>query len=217
MSDPVAERPDPAPQKGKRKRVHGRRGARLRPTPRATLIAILRIVLITTGLVTAYYVLPMVERNTLRTSALLAGGLLAVVLFFGWEVRAILRSPYPRLKAVEGLAATLVLFLVLFASAYYVLEGASPGSFTEPLTKTDALYFTLTTFTTVGYGDITASSQPARILTMLQMVGGLLLLGVAVRVLTSAVEIRLRRQHRGPRLGSDEPRDMERRDKEKGA
>lgn len=74
---------------------------------------------------------------------------------FCWEVRAITRSPFPRLRAVEGLAATLVLFLVLFAASYYLLERSEPGSFSETLYRTDALYFTLTTFATVGFGDIT--------------------------------------------------------------
>lgn len=100
----------------------------------------------------------------------------------------------PRLKAVEALAATLVLFLVLFASAYYLLDRASPGSFTEPLSRTDALYFTLTTFSTVGFGDIAARSETGRVMAMLQMAGGLLLVGFAARVLASAVQAGLRRK-----------------------
>jgi hypothetical protein len=122
-------------------------------------------------------------------------------------VRTIVRSPHPRLKAVEALAATLALFLVLFAGAYYLLDRSSAGSFSEPLTRTDALYFTLTTFSTVGYGDITARSQSGRVLTMAQMAGGLLLVGVAARVLASAVQAGLRRRRRGPsakaRSGTD--------------
>jgi hypothetical protein len=33
------------------------------------------------------------------------------------------------------------LFLVLFASTYFLMERASAASFTQPLTRTDALYF----------------------------------------------------------------------------
>ncbi|MFJ3230948.1 potassium channel family protein [Streptomyces sp. NPDC086787] len=173
----------------------GRTGRPRLPRPhRPAVVACARTFVITTGLVTAYYLLPLRERSTTATSWLLLGGLVAVVLVFVWEAYAILSSPHPRLKAVEALGATLVLFLVLFAGSYYVLDGTSPGSFSERLTKTDALYFTLTTFATVGYGDITARSQVGRVMTMLQMTGGLLLAGVAVRVLTSAVAVRLRRQ-----------------------
>nr|WP_308377995.1 potassium channel family protein [Streptomyces sp. ISL-98] len=161
-------------------------------------MAVARTVCVAAGLVTAYYLLPLDERRTGAGSALLAGGLLAVVLVFLWEARAIVHSPYPRLKAVEALAATLALYLVLFAGAYYLLERSTPGSFSEPLTRTDALYFTLTTFSTVGFGDITARSQTGRVLTMLQMAGGLMLVGVAARVLAGAVRAGLRRQGREP-------------------
>ncbi|MEU5436581.1 potassium channel family protein [Streptomyces sp. NPDC020719] len=71
-------------------------------------------------------------------------------------------------------------------AAYYLLERADPGSFSEPLTRTDALYFTLVTFSTVGYGDITAQSEAAPIVTMAQVTGDLLLLGVASRIVVTA-------------------------------
>ncbi|MGP4086946.1 potassium channel family protein [Streptomyces sp. KR55] len=203
MSDPSTARTDRArsgPDAHRPRR-------RLRPRRWAAVVAGARAVLIAVGLVTAYYLLPLDERGTAGASALLVCGLVAVLLVFGWEMRAIVRSPHPRLKAVEALAATLVLFLVLFAGAYYLLDRSAPGSFSEPLTRTDALYFTLTTFSSVGYGDITARSQTGRVLTMLQMTGGLLLIGVAARALASAVQAGLRRQRRGPsaeaRSGTD--------------
>ncbi|WP_078574015.1 potassium channel family protein [Streptomyces sp. ACT-1] len=164
----------------------------------AAVVAVVRAVSVAVGLVTAYYLLPLDERLTAGTAVLLVSGLLVVLLVFCWEVRAITRSPFPRLRAVEGLAATLVLFLVLFAVSYYLLERSEPGSFSEALNRTDALYFTLTTFATVGFGDITARSQTGRVLTMAQMAGGLLLVGVAARVLASAVQAGLNRQHREP-------------------
>ncbi|MFK4145979.1 ion channel [Streptomyces sp. NPDC004065] len=182
MSEPAPPRPrrDPWPR--------ARRGE--------ALMVLARSLLITTGLVLAYYLLPLDSHSTAGTSAVLASGLVGVGLVFTWEVLVITRSPHPRLKAVEALATTLPLFLLLFSSAYYLLDHAVPGSFTERLTRTDALYFTLTTFTTVGYGDITARSQTGRVLAMLQMAGGLLLVGVAARVLTSAIQAGLRQQHR---------------------
>ena len=42
---------------------------------------------------------------------------------------------------------------------------ADPANFsTHTLTRTDALYFTITIFATVGFGDISATSQSARLL-----------------------------------------------------
>ncbi|ELP63640.1 potassium channel family protein [Streptomyces turgidiscabies] len=194
------------------------RTARTRPEPGAhrrpfrggrwaAAVALTRAVLIAAGLVTAYYLLPLDEHGTAASSALLVCGLVGMLLVFGWEVWAITRSPHPRLKAVEALAATVALFLVLFAGAYYLLDRSTPGSFSESLTRTDALYFALTTFSTVGFGDIAARSQAGRVLTMAQMAGGLLLVGIAARVLASAVQAGLRRQRRGPtaepRSGTD--------------
>ncbi|MFF7899297.1 potassium channel family protein [Streptomyces sp. NPDC088817] len=191
MSDPAASRTPDTP--GRRPPRRDRERLVLRS---AALMVLARAVLVTTGLVTAYYLLPLDARATGMTAVLLGLGLVGVALFFGWEVWAIVRSPYPRLKAVEALTITLPLFLLLFAGAYYLLDRSDPRSFTEPLTRTDALYFAMTTFTTVGYGDITARSQTGRVLTMLQMTGGLLLVGVAARVLTGAIQAGLRQQRR---------------------
>ncbi|MFJ4979375.1 potassium channel family protein [Streptomyces coeruleorubidus] len=212
MSDPSTARTDRArsgPDAYRRRR-------RLRPRRWAAVGAVARAVLIAAGLVTAYYLLPLDERGTAGASALLVCGLAAVLLVFGWEVRAIARSPHPRLKAVEALAATLALFLVLFAGAYYLLGRSAPDSFSEPLTRTDALYFALTTFSTVGYGDITARSQIGRVLTMVQMAGGLLLVGVAARVLASAVQAGLSRQRREPPAQPCSGTDAGTRDREAG-
>lgn len=173
-----------------------REGGGLRAHRWSAAMVLVRSLLLTVGLVIAYYLLPMDSHSTLGASAVLVGGLLAVAVVFAWEVAVVTKSPYPRLKAVEALASTLPVFLLLFASAYYLLARADPTSFTEHLTRTDALYFTLTTFTTVGYGDITARSQAGRVLAMLQMAGGLLLVGVAARVLTTAIQTGLRQQRR---------------------
>lgn len=159
---------------------------------RAALVATLRSVLTVTVLVAAYYLLPF-PRKTFNSTAL-ALGLVGVAVIFASQVRAITRSDHPRLRAIEALAITVPLFLLLYSTAYYLIEESSPDSFTEPLTRTDSLYFTVTVFSTVGFGDIAACTQPARIVTMTQMVGDILILGVATRVLFGAVEAAVRRQ-----------------------
>ncbi|MFF8293110.1 potassium channel family protein [Streptomyces sp. NPDC016309] len=185
MNEPAASPAQPGGESPRRRR-------------RAALVAGARAVGVTVGLVTAYYLLPLEGRRTGATTAWLTLGLLAVVVVLVWEARAIVRSPHPRLRAVEALGGTVALYLVLFAGTYYLMERSSPGSFSEPLTRTDSLYFTLTTFSTVGFGDITARSQTGRVLTMVQMAGGLLLVGVVARILAGAVQAGLRRQGREP-------------------
>jgi voltage-gated potassium channel len=109
-------------------------------------------------------------------------------LLVAWQVRAILRSPYPALRAVEAIALLLPLFLLLFAGTYAVLSGSDPGAFTEPLSQLDSLYFVVTVFATVGFGDISAVSGVARVLVTVQMVGDLVLIGLVLRVFLGAVD-----------------------------
>jgi preprotein translocase subunit YajC len=91
-------------------------------------------------------------------------------------------------RAAETLALILPFFLLLFASTYFLMARASAASFTQPLTRTDALYFTVTVFSTVGFGDITAKSETARVVVIVQMLADLVLLGAGIRVLLSAVQ-----------------------------
>ena len=150
--------------------------------------AVLRSVLAAAVLVVLYYVLPLDWRWDSSTAIRLLIGILVFAGVMVWEVRAIVGSRYPGLRAVEALALILPLFLLLFASTYFVMERASAASFTQPLTRTDALYFTVTVFSTVGFGDITAKSEAARVVLIVQMLADLALLGAGIRVLVGAVQ-----------------------------
>lgn len=167
---------------------------RARPGRHETLWAVARSIVVSAGLVLAYYLLPMDAPLNGGTVAGLVLGLLTVTALFLWQVRTIARSPHPELRAVQSLAAVFPLFVLLFATSYFLLERATPGSFTEPLTRTDALYFGLTVVSTVGFGDITARTETARVMTMIQMSGGILLVGIAARVVVRAVEAGRRRR-----------------------
>lgn len=73
-----------------------------------------------------------------------------------------------RLQPIH-LVLALELVLVGFAIVYYVLDHAHPGEFEGIDTRIDALYFSLTTTSTVGFGDITAVGQLGRALVSFQM------------------------------------------------
>lgn len=89
-----------------------------------------------------------------------------------------------------ALASTVPLFVLLFASVYFVMAQASPANFgIHQLTRTDALYFTVTVFSTVGFGDITPVSQGARLVVTAQMLLDLLVLGLGIRVFVWAVQV----------------------------
>jgi len=75
-----------------------------------------------------------------------------------------------------------------------VMARLSPGSFTAPLSRTDALYFTVTVFSTVGFGDITAKAETARLVVTGQMIADLVILGLAIKAIVGAVRRGRQRQ-----------------------
>jgi len=80
--------------------------------------------------------------------------------------------------------------LLLFACTYFVLERLSAGTFSQPLTRSDSLYFTVTVFSTVGFGDITPKTELARLLVTGQMITDVIILGLAVKIIVGAVKSR---------------------------
>jgi voltage-gated potassium channel len=149
--------------------------------------AALSTLLLTVVLVVLYYVLPLDEPFNAGVAVRLLIGFLVFAGTAAWQVRKIIGSRYPALRAVEALGLILPLYLLLFASTYFIMERASAAAFTQPLTRTDALYFSVTIFSTVGFGDITAKSELARVVVIFQMLGDLALLGAGARVLLGAV------------------------------
>ena len=164
-------------------------------TPRRLVVrALLRAVLTATVLVLLYFTLPLTGSLDGSAALLLALGLLAFAGIVTWQVRAVLRSPYPGLRAIEALAFAIPLFLLVFAVAYVRMADADGGAFSEPLSRTDALYFALTVFSTVGFGDITPRTGPARVVTMVQMLGDLLVVGLVLNLMLGAVKTGRRRR-----------------------
>jgi voltage-gated potassium channel len=173
---------DPAPRLGP---LPGPPGMPIR-TP--ALVSLGRAVLNATALILLYYLLPLDRPVSWRTVGWLLGGLVLVAVLVAAQIRAILRARYPGLRALEALATSIPLFLLVFAAVYEMLEAGAPASFSESLTRTDSLYFVVTVFATVGFGDITAVSETARVLVTVQMLGDLVLIGLVVRAFLAAVD-----------------------------
>lgn len=172
-------------------------GSRLssRQLRRHLLRTLLSSSLVAALLVGVYYAAPLSALAGVPVFVSLPVELLIFSAVVAWQMRAIIHAPYPGVRAVRGLAVTVPLFLVMFATAYVVLEQDSPANFdTTPITRTDALYFTITVFSTVGFGDITATSQTARVLVSIQMLLDLVILGLGVRLLLGAVNLGRKRR-----------------------
>jgi voltage-gated potassium channel len=158
------------------------------PSRARLALVLLRALLVATLIVAAFYVTPF--RITLDVGTLIrfVVGIAAIAALIIWQLRAVARSRLPVLRAVETLAMVIPLFLVVFAATYTVMSEAQPASFSEAMERTDALYFTVTVFATVGFGDISPVSDAARIIVTVQMIADLLLLGLVLRALLNAVD-----------------------------
>jgi voltage-gated potassium channel len=159
-----------------------------------------------TLLITAFYVLPLryfsKDRPVLCwTTFGVVLGLLTLVTVA--QVIAVAEG-VPRAASV-GLPAVLFLVIVVFASFYVVLARV-PGQFNGLSTRTDSLYFTVTTLSTVGYGDIHPAGPAAKIVVVLQILFDLVLVAGAANSLREATS-RRRHERIMARVETDRHRD----------
>lgn len=155
---------------------------------RFLLLGLLRALISASVLVALYFLLPLEGFSRVPLVVSLAIALVVIVAVFVIQIHAIVRADHPALRAVEALAITAPLFILVFASTYFLMESGDPASFSpSEMTRVDSLYMTVTTFATVGFGDITPTSQEARLLVTVQMILNLLVLGGGLRVFLGAV------------------------------
>jgi len=133
-------------------------------------------------LLLAYWVAPIQDPIDSSWALRMVTGLLVTGLVLWWQIAAVRASPRPVLQAAQGLMLSIGVFLIIFATLYLAMDQAITGAFSQPLDKTSALYFAITTLSTVGYGDITPLSHAAQIVVSVQMLLDLVLLAVIARV-----------------------------------
>lgn len=104
------------------------------------------------------------------------------LLAFAWIITAEVRGAKRRLRPVHLLLAFEVV-LIIFSITYYTLNLNHPGEFYGLTTRLDALYFSLATMATVGFGDVHAQGQLARAIVTSQMAFNLVFVGAAVALL----------------------------------
>ena len=162
--------------------------AKARPSSGRIAWTVLRVIGSAAVLVALYYLLPLDHSSTPAAVTILLIGLAGFIALVAVQVRLITRSPFPGLRAVESLATSVPFFLLLFAATYVVLAALSASNFGGHLSHTDGLYFTVTVFSTVGFGDITAKTQTARLVVTGQMIADLIILGLAIKIIVGAVQ-----------------------------
>ena len=77
----------------------------------------------------------------------------------------------------------MVVLLVMSSSlTFFILDLLKPEQIEGLNTRTDALYFTLSTMTTVGYGDVHAEGQVARAMVSCLIVFNIVVIASLVRL-----------------------------------
>lgn len=153
---------------------------------RVVLLAALRLLGVLAAVFFLYFLIPVDGFNAANPLAAWVR-LTAVVLAFLWVFAM-------QVRAVESVVESVATFLVLFALLYLSLSTTDPLAFSEPLDRVDALYFTSSTFATVGFGDIVPASQLARVLVAAQMFAGLGMLFMIAKVTFFAAKRGLTRE-----------------------
>ena len=152
---------------------------------RLAVRAAARIILVVLAMFVLYFVIPVdgFHKSTSLSAWLrLSVVILAFVAVLALQVRIVVSARVPLVRAVEAVVESVVAFLLLFALLYLSLSTTDPSYFSEPLDRVDALYFTTTVFSTVGFGDIVATSSLSRGLVTIQMIAGLGVLALVGKV-----------------------------------
>lgn len=150
---------------------------------RRVLAALVLRTTISVAMLLAIYALVPVGPTTFTDAAVrLAGVLGFVVLLIAMQVHAIRTANYPVLRATEAVIDSIAAFIIAFSLLYLNLSQAEPANFSEPLGRVSAFYFTVTMLSTVGFGDIAAKTDLARIVATVQMLLDLAIIAIIVRV-----------------------------------
>ncbi len=122
-------------------------------------------------------------------------GFLCGVAGLGWlvwrRIEYFLKAPAGAGGRVDGVLLVVCVVCVVFSLFYYRLQQLHPDQFEGLSTRTDALYYTLVTLGTVGFGDVHAVGQVARVVTMVQIVFDLVVIGTLISIVTSRVNTRI--------------------------
>ncbi len=147
--------------------------------------SILRCAAVVLGLAALYATLPFTGRHGWLGGAiglLALGATVPVVLQLS---RAVLMSNHPVQRAIESTTLLVVMLIVGFGAAYVSIDDRA-GEFDGLETRLDSIYFTVTTLSTVGFGDITAEGQLARGAVTIQILFDLSVLAIAFRLMSTA-------------------------------
>ena len=153
---------------------------------KAILVCATTVVLSWAFIFGAYFALPIGRESGLRALLRLGTDIALVGAVVFWQLRRISQAILPELRSIEGLGVIIAVFLVAFSSTYLGMSHQAATTFTKSLDHVQALYFTISVFSTVGFGDITPRTDVARLVVSAQMLLDLVVIGAVVRIIFNA-------------------------------
>jgi hypothetical protein len=148
----------------------------------------LMVILILIPLVFAtYVVVAPVDKGTVRDAIVSVAVLIAC---FAWSIRAIVLAVMGNLRSSTLLSfidlASFLLTTILIYANIYKLFGLVSANTIEPLATTDYIYFSIITWTTVGYGDIYPSAA-SRLFAASESLFGYIAMGLYLALLFHSI------------------------------
>jgi hypothetical protein len=107
-------------------------------------------------------------------------GVLSMAALVIWQVTQYRSGRGRGAEQLRGLAVAVWISVLFFSATYYILARNDPGQMDGLHTKLDALYYTMSMVSTVGFGDISAAGQAARAVVCLNLAFNLVVLTLAV-------------------------------------
>jgi Ion channel len=147
------------------------------------------------------------DRTWLNVATVIQVSLLAIAM--AAVLRRVVTSPEVGSRTILGALSVYAVLGILFTFLYGVIERVQGGAFFEGHphpASSDFLFFSYTTLTTTGYGNLVPGGQPGRLISGLEMMAGQIFLVTLVAGLVSlwrpGEAIVRRRERREPRADS---------------
>jgi hypothetical protein len=151
--------------------------------------AVARTVLLLVAVTAAFLLLPWKALDlddTVLITAVFFIGLAGAAALIVWQVIAYRDAKMSGRARLQGLLVALYVAVLFFALSYYLMATSNPEAIVGLETRLDALYFSLTIVSTVGFGDVHAVDQAARAVVSLQLVFDLMFVSLAVAAARAA-------------------------------
>jgi len=145
----------------------------------AMLLAVLTVVLAAIGAASD-------DRTWLNFATVIQVSLLAVAM--GAVLRRVVTAPEVGSRTILGALSVYAVLGILFTFLYGVIDRVQGGPFFEAHphpTSSDFLFFSYTTLTTTGYGNLVPGGQPGRLISGFEMMAGQIFLVTLVAGLVS--------------------------------